>query len=113
MGGAAVDIPDIPNNEKIRLSSLRVLNVLDTPCEERFDRITRFASYLFNVPIALLSLVDRDRLCFKSSVGPNIFDTSLATSLCGHAILHSGIMTVPDARIYARFTDNPSVIGEP
>lgn len=108
-----MDIPAISDNEETRIASLRALNILDTPCEERFDRITRFASQLFDVPIALLSLVERETLCFKSSIGPNICDTSRAVSLCGHAILGSGIMIVPDARIDARFEDNPLVLGDP
>ena len=58
--------PDIPLNEDNRLKTLRSLNILDTSPEERFDRLTRMAQRLFNVPIALVSLIDEDRQWFKS-----------------------------------------------
>ncbi|PLS82927.1 MAG: GGDEF domain-containing protein, partial [Chloroflexi bacterium] len=51
----------LPSNEVQRLSALRALHILDTPAEERFDRITRLAQRLFDVPIALVSLVDENR----------------------------------------------------
>ena len=55
----------LPHNEKQRLQALRELLILDTPPEERFDRISKFAAKEFDVPIALVSLVDRDRQWFK------------------------------------------------
>lgn len=60
--------PAIPRNEAARLASLRSLNILDTPAEERFDRITRLAQHLLDVPIVLVSLVDAERQWFKSLV---------------------------------------------
>lgn len=108
-----MNIPDIPNNEEARLASLRALDILDTPFEERLDRITRLASQLFDVPIALLSLIDLDRQWFKSSMGLDVSETSRAISFCGHAILSPSVMIIPDARIDPRFADNPLVVGEP
>ena len=64
-----MQIPSIPANEETRLASLRSLSTLDTPPEERFDRLTRLASRIFNVPIALVSLVDSERQWFKSNQG--------------------------------------------
>lgn len=64
-----MQIPSIPANEETRLASLRSLSILDTPPEERFDRLTRLASRIFNVPIALVSLVDSERQWFKSNQG--------------------------------------------
>ncbi len=61
--------PDTPHDEETRLKTLRSLNILDTPAEERFDRLTRLAKRMFGVPIALVSLVDEDRQWFKSCVG--------------------------------------------
>ncbi|MCX7078730.1 MAG: GGDEF domain-containing protein, partial [Pseudomonas sp.] len=61
--------PIKPVNENARVETLRSLNVLDTSPEERFDRLTRLARRVFNVPIALVSLVDADRQWFKSCDG--------------------------------------------
>jgi len=58
-----------PSNESSRIATLRLLNILDTEPEERFDRLTRMAKRLFSVPIAQVTLVDTDRQWFKSSVG--------------------------------------------
>ena len=59
-----MDAPKQPSNETQRLEVLKKLNILDTPDEERFDRITNIAQQFFNVPIALISLVDEDRQVF-------------------------------------------------
>ncbi len=58
--------PDIPQDEEVRLKTLRSLGVLDTSPEERFDRLTRMAKRMFDVPIAIVSLVDEERQWFKS-----------------------------------------------
>ena len=58
----------IVESEQARLEALHSLAILDTPPEERFDRITRLATYLFGVDIALVSLVDEQRQWFKSGV---------------------------------------------
>ena len=105
--------PEIPANEAIRLQQLRSLRILDTPAEERFDRLTRLAKRLLNVPIALVSLVDEHRQWFKSSIGLNVSETSRETSFCGHAILGNDCLIVPDAKHDPRFADNPLVLNEP
>ncbi|UMZ14687.1 sensor domain-containing diguanylate cyclase [Pseudomonas sp. MPFS] len=105
--------PSKPNNEALRIQSLRALNVLDTPPEERFDRLTRLAKRLFNVPIALVSLVDGDRQWFKSCMGLDASETPRDISFCGHAILGDQILTVCDAEQDVRFHDNPLVVGDP
>ena len=76
----------IPANEDERLKALRDLLILDTPPEERFDRIVQFARDEFDVPIALLSLVDGDRQWFKARVGLDAEETARDISFCGHAI---------------------------
>ncbi|MFT6429240.1 MAG: PAS domain S-box-containing protein [Halopseudomonas sp.] len=105
--------PDLPANETERLAALHALKVLDTPAEARFDRITRVVQRYFDVPIALVSLVDEGRQWFKSCVGLDVAETSREISFCGHAILNQDIMIVPDASEDPRFADNPLVTGNP
>src|SRR3954451_9116423 len=99
--------------ERARLDALHELGILDTPPEDRFDRITRVASALFDVPIALVSLVDANRQWFKSCVGIEMRETPRALSFCAHAILGSGILVIPDATADPRTEDNPLVTGDP
>ena len=106
-------IPDTPQDEEARLKTLRSLNVLDTPSEERFDRLTRLAKRMFDVPIALVSLVDENRQWFKSCIGLNASETSRDISFCGHAILGNEIFIIPDAIKDKRFSDNPLVLNDP
>ncbi|WP_339071536.1 sensor domain-containing diguanylate cyclase [Pseudomonas idahonensis] len=105
--------PRKPGNEVLRLQTLRELNILDTSPQERFDRVTRLAKRLFNVPIALVSLVDGDRQWFKSSMGLDARQTPRDISFCGHTILSDQILTVSDAVLDLRFHDNPLVVGPP
>jgi diguanylate cyclase (GGDEF)-like protein len=105
--------PTQPPNERQRLATLRSLNLLDTPAEERFDRITRLARKLFDVPIALVSLVDVDRQWFKSNQGLNMCESPRSASFCGHTILREDPMVVRDALEDERFRDNPLVTGDP
>jgi diguanylate cyclase (GGDEF)-like protein len=111
--GFAMIEPPIPVDEVARLNTLRSLNILDTMPEERFDRLTRMARRMFDVPIALISLVDANRQWFKSCQGLSVSETSREISFCGHAILGDEILTVPDALADERFHDNPLVLGEP
>ncbi len=103
----------LAENEHLRLRALRHLGVLDTEPEERFDRLTRLAAALFDVPIALVSLVDADRQWFKSCHGLGMRETPRETSFCAHVILGGDVMVVPDALLDSRFADNPLVTGEP
>ena len=102
-----------PDNEAERLAALYALLILDTPREERFDKIVDFAASEFDVPIALISLLDSDRQWFKSSVGLEACETGRDVSFCGHAIMRGDIMVVPDALADRRFADNPLVAGPP
>ena len=77
------------------------------------DRITAFAANLCNVPIALVSLVERDRQSFLGKTGLSVCETPRASSFCAHAMLNSFIMVVPDATQDPRFADNPLVTGDP
>jgi PAS domain S-box-containing protein len=105
--------PPVPEDERGRLAALHALSILDTPQEERFDRITRMAARALDVPMALVSLVDADRQWFKSCVGLDAEETPRGVSFCGHAILQDGTFVVADALEDPRFADNPLVVGEP
>ena len=105
--------PVIPSNEALRIAALRSLNILDTPPEERFDRITRLAQRVFDVPIALVSLIDTNRQWFKSCQGLDASETPRSISFCGHAILHNVPLVIPDATKDLRFADNPLVTSPP
>lgn len=105
--------PPCPAHEGDRLKALRQLLILDTPPEERFDRLTQFAAGEFDVPIVLLSLIDEDRQWFKARVGLDVCETGRDISFCGHAILQDDTMVVPDVSLDDRFHDNPLVTGEP
>jgi diguanylate cyclase (GGDEF)-like protein len=104
--------PAIPIYETERLAALRALAVLDTPAEERFDRITRLATRIFGAPIALVSLVDDKRQWFKSAQGFPLDETDREISFCGHAINGEDAFIISDAAADERFHDNPLVTGE-
>lgn len=103
----------IPSNESDRITSLKKLKILDTPPEERFDRITKLATRVFNVPISTITLVDANREWFKSVCGLDTTEGDRAISFCGHAMLEDEILIIPDAKKDPRFSDNPMVVGEP
>lgn len=105
--------PPLPDNEKERLIALRQLKLLDTPTEERFERITRIVKQVFNTEMALITLVDENRQWFKSSQGLDASETPREISFCGHAILGEDIFLIPDATKDERFFDNPVVTGPP
>ena len=108
-----MQVPQIPADEASRLGALRSLGVLDTPPEERFDRLTRLARRVFDVPIALVSLVDETRQWFKSCQGLDVDQTDREVSFCGHAILRDRLFEICDATADERFADNPLVTGPP
>ncbi len=105
--------PAIPKNEPTRLLALQECQLLDTPDEERFDRLTRLTKDVFGTSIVLISLVDAERQWFKSSQGLEACETGRDVSFCGHAILNEEIFQVSDARRDPRFIDNPLVTGQP
>ncbi|MBT8103938.1 MAG: sensor domain-containing diguanylate cyclase [Gammaproteobacteria bacterium] len=105
--------PPKPGDETARLMSLHSLHILDTPSEDRYDRITKMAKRLFGVEICLVSLVDSERQWFKSKQGLDVCETSREVSFCGHAILKEDVLVVTDAAADIRFADNPLVAGEP
>nr|WP_314899739.1 GAF domain-containing protein [uncultured Deefgea sp.] len=105
--------PAQPDNEALRIETLRQFLILDTPPETRFDNLTKAAASFFRVQIAVVSLVDVNRQWFKSICGLDATETPRDISFCGHAILHNEVMVIPDALKDERFADNPLVTGEP
>lgn len=105
--------PAFPSNEAARIAMLRSIEILDTAPDERFDRLTRLARHLFDVPVAVVSLVDADRQWFKSCSGLAVKQTARDVSFCGHAIHGDEVFVVEDALEDPRFFDNPLVTGEP
>jgi len=103
----------VPQSDQARVLALHELALLDTPPEERFDRITRLACRLLGVPISLIALVDADRQWFKSRVGIDLHETTRVTSFCTHTIHHEDGLVVDDARLDPRFANNPFVTGAP
>jgi len=103
----------IPENEPARLISLRALDLLDTEPEERFDRITRVATALFNVPMATITLVDERRQWFKSCQGTAGREDPRDASFCAHVVFQGEPMIVVDTLSDYRFADNPLVLAGP
>ncbi|WP_404375586.1 ATP-binding protein [Vreelandella aquamarina] len=104
---------DLPDNESQRLTALHALNVLDTPADTAFDRITELACELFDVPIALVSLVDENRQWFKAQNGLDACETSREISFCAHAVAANSPLVIEDTKDDPRFADNPLVSGQP
>jgi len=99
----------LPADESERLAALWNLGILDTEPEARFDRYTEVACSTFDVPIALVSLVDEDRQWFKSHAGLPIDHSPRDESMCAHAILRDDTFVITDALNDDRFADNPHV----
>ena len=108
-----MQIAPVPANEPARLQALRELMILDTPPEQRFDRVIEFARTEFEMPTVLLSLVDSERQWFKSRIGLDVRETSRDVSFCSHAILQPDVLVIEDALLDPRFADNPLVTGPP
>lgn len=104
----------LPTNETARLETLHASGLLDSLPEQAYDDTTLLASHICETPIAVVSLIDVDRQWFKSVVGLDVSETPREVSFCAHAILEPHhLLIVPDARLDARFADNPVVVNEP
>ena len=104
----------MPPNEEERLAELEGLNLLDTPSEADFDQVTARLTRLFKVPMALVTLIDKDRQWFKSHAGlpadlAEARSTSRDISLCGHVIAKDEVLIVRDLARDPRFANNPFV----
>lgn len=96
-----------PAAEEERLACLRALEILDTPPEASFDRVTRMVASLLNMPMSAVSLIDAKRQWFKSIVGLHDRETPREVSFCAHAMAGESVMEVSDATADPRFADNP------
>ncbi len=103
----------IPPEEHCRLAALYALNQLDRPEEERFDRITRLARRLFGVQIAAVSLLDSERVFFRSIDGMDAREVSRDGAFCSVTIRQDQPLVVEDADADSRFAQSPIVTGEP
>ena len=100
--------------EKNRLKNLLSYGILDTPAEDDYDNITQLAAEICGTPIALISLVDKDRQWFKAKVGTELVELPRETSFCTHAIQNPDeILVVNDAKNDEKFRNNPLVTGFP
>ncbi len=105
--------PETPTDDRDRLRALWALEILDTPTEERYDRIVRVAGLTLEMPIAYLSFVDENRQWLKANIGMPLRETDRDISFCGHTILGDRPLVIPDVAKDARFHDNPMVVGDP
>lgn len=109
-----MEIAPKPANEAERLAMIKSLGLLDTPPEERFDRFTRFAQRLFDVPIAFVSVIAEEDQWYKSIQGANIERSPRELTICSHTMLaDDNVLVVEDATDDVRFRDNPIVAGPP
>ena len=99
--------------ESQRLKDLNALNLLYTPAEERFDRITRLTARVLQAPIATISFIAGDKQWLKSSVGMPMAEIPRELSFCGHAIEAHHPLIIPDTTQDERFAQNPLVTGNP
>jgi len=103
----------LPTNEEQRLEKLYELDIMDTLEEQAYDDITHLTAQICGVPIALISLIDRDRQFLKSHHGLDVNEVSRELGFCPHAILDNDLTVVEDATKDERFHDNPLVTGGP
>jgi GAF domain-containing protein len=105
--------PLIPQDEAERLVEFRLGAGVEHGDEERYDKISRMAQRVFNVPFAGISFVEDDRQWFKAKQGLQIADSSRELSFCGHAITGEDALVIEDAVLDPRFAQNPIVLDEP
>jgi PAS domain S-box-containing protein len=102
-----------PWTEAQRLEALESYGILDTPSEPAFDDIAKLAALTCDAPIALVSLVGKERQWFKSELGIGIPETPRSVSICASALREKELLVVPDLTRDPRFADNPLVTGDP
>ena len=99
--------------KKTASGNCHIAGVMDTPQEPAFDRVTHLAAQIFKVPIALVTLVDRDRQWFQSHYGIELTESGREHSFCAYTILEPRTMVVPDTLLDRRFAENAFVLGSP
>jgi diguanylate cyclase (GGDEF)-like protein len=99
--------------EDARLSALAKYDILDTPPEEAFDRITRLTTRIFNVPMSTVTFLDGHRQWFKAREGMEACETEKAPAFCNLVVQRDDPLVVNDTLTDDRFRDNPFVVGPP
>lgn len=94
-----------------RIENLHKYQILDTPQDGYFDEITSLAAKIFDVPVAIITLVDTDRIWFKSSYGIDVEEIPRDPGLCSSAIMSDDIYIVENAKVDVRTLANPLVAG--
>ena len=112
-GKQTLGLSNVISNEPERIATLKRLGLLDTPKDERFDRITRLASSVFNCRYSSITLIDADRQWFKSAVNLELSESGREVAFCNHTISQDDALIIPDTKKDPRFEQNPFVIGEP
>jgi two-component sensor histidine kinase len=102
----------VPAHEPQRLAAVRRYAILDTPPDGAFDRVTALAARRFGVPISIISIVDEDRIWFKSHHGLPVEQIGRDPGLCASAILSNDPHILTDARVDPRSLANPLVAGD-
>lgn len=101
-----------PLNEDARLHALHALNILDTPPDERFDRIVRLAAKYFRVPMVRITFVDHDRTWYKARVGgSSSSEGPRDIGICSHTIMTDDVLVTHDLTKDCRFRNSPQVVG--
>ncbi|MFB6345605.1 MAG: sensor histidine kinase [bacterium] len=103
----------VPDNEADRIQRLKNYHILDSPSEPSFDNLTKLAVDIFEMPIAIIGLIDSDRQWHKSYVGFDFEELDRACSFCNDLLIDNQVMTIEDARNDPRVSDNPIVTGDP
>ena len=106
------DVSIAAEKERQRMVAVRRYDILDSPPDGAFDRITALAARLFDVPIAIVSVVDHDRIWFKSHHGISESQVGRDPGLCASAILRDEVTVIPDARRDPVALTNPLVAGK-
>ena len=113
MSEAQIGCP-LPTNETERLRAVRSYDVLDSQPEVNFDALTRVAAHTFHTPVAVVGLMDSDRLWFKSRLGLDVPQLDRQIAFCAFSIMEPGrVLVVEDLQQDARFQQNPLVINPP
>ena len=105
-------IADVIHDENLRIAAVRRYEILDTPPDGSFDRITAIAARLFKVPISIISIVDHDRIWFKSHPGVAVSEIERDPGLCASAILKDEPHVIADTKLDVRTLTNPLVSGD-
>ena len=102
----------VPHNEKQRQDVVRRYDILDTPPDGAFERLTQLAGRIFNVPIAIITVVDEDRIWFKSKLGLDVSEVGREPGLCASCIIQDEVLVINDAKKDAVALTNPLVASD-